>query len=30
MRDFFMDAQGRMWFGSPVNDKVGYFYVAKE
>jgi streptogramin lyase len=30
MRDFFMDAQGRMWFGSPVNDKVGYFYVARE
>jgi streptogramin lyase len=29
MRDFFMDAQGRMWFGSPANDKVGYFYVAK-
>jgi len=29
MRDFFMDAEGRMWFGSPANDKVGYFYVAK-
>ncbi len=30
MRDFFMDDQGRMWFGSPANDKVGYFYLAKD
>jgi len=30
MRDFFMDEQGRMWFGSPVNDKVGYFYLARQ
>jgi virginiamycin B lyase len=28
MRDFFLDAQGRMWFGSPANDRVGYFYLA--
>ena len=27
MRDFFLDAQGRMWFGSPANDRVGYFYL---
>jgi streptogramin lyase len=29
MRDFFLDEAGRMWFGSPANDKIGYFYVAK-
>jgi virginiamycin B lyase len=29
MRDFFLDDQGRMWFGSPANDRVGYFYLAK-
>jgi len=29
MRDFFLDAQGRMWFGSPANDRVGYFYVTR-
>jgi virginiamycin B lyase len=28
MREFFADAQGRMWFGSPANNKVGYFYIA--
>jgi CHAD domain len=28
LRDFFMDDKGRMWFGSPANDKVGYFYLA--
>jgi virginiamycin B lyase len=28
MREFFSDAQGRMWFGSPANNKVGYFYLA--
>jgi len=28
MREFFTDAQGRMWFGSPANNKVGYFYLA--
>jgi streptogramin lyase len=29
MRDFFLDDKGRMWFGSPANDRVGYFYLAK-
>jgi len=29
MRDFFLDDQGRMWFGSPANDRLGYFYLAK-
>jgi virginiamycin B lyase len=29
MRDFFMDDKGRLWFGSPANDRVGYFYLAK-
>jgi streptogramin lyase len=28
-RDFFKDDKGRMWFGSPANDRVGYFYLAK-
>jgi len=27
MRDFFLDDQGHMWFGSPPNDRVGYFYL---
>ncbi len=25
MRDFFLDDKGRMWFGSPANDRVGIF-----
>src|SRR5437870_5237728 len=25
MREFFLDSQGRMWYGSPANDKIGYF-----
>ena len=29
MREFYPDAQGRMWFGTPTNNKVGYFYLAK-
>ena len=29
MRDFFKDDKGRMWFGEPANDRVGYFYLAK-
>jgi hypothetical protein len=29
MRDFFLDAQGHIWFGSPPNNKVGYFYLAR-
>jgi streptogramin lyase len=28
MREFYLDAQGRMWFGTPANNKVGYFYLA--
>lgn len=28
MRDFFQDAEGRMWWGSQVNNRVGYFYLA--
>ncbi len=27
IREFFRDAQGRMWYGSPSNNKVGYFYL---
>jgi virginiamycin B lyase len=30
MREFFTDSQGRMWFASPANNKVGYFYLAGE
>jgi streptogramin lyase len=28
-RDFFLDDKGHMWFGSPPNDRVGYFYLRK-
>jgi virginiamycin B lyase len=28
MREFYPDDQGRMWFGTPANNKVGYFYLA--
>jgi hypothetical protein len=28
MREFFADSEGRMWFGSPANNKIGYFYLA--
>ena len=28
MREFFYDSQGRMWFATPANNKVGYFYLA--
>jgi virginiamycin B lyase len=28
MREFFYDSQGRMWWASPSNNKVGYFYLA--
>ena len=28
MREFFLDDQGRMWWGSPSNNIVGYFYIA--
>jgi len=26
MREFFLDSQGRTWYASSVNNKVGYFY----
>jgi hypothetical protein len=28
MRDFFLDKDGRFWYGSPPNNKIGYFYIA--
>ena len=28
MRDFFLDKEGRIWYGSPPNNKIGYFYVS--
>ena len=27
IREFFRDSEGRMWYGSPSNNKVGYFYL---
>ena len=27
MREFFHDSQGRIWWASPSNNKVGYFYL---
>jgi hypothetical protein len=27
-REFFRDTQGRMWYGTSPNNKVGYFYLA--
>jgi virginiamycin B lyase len=27
IREFFRDSQDRMWYGSPSNNKVGYFYL---
>ena len=26
MRELFVDSQGRMWYASSVNNKIGYFY----
>jgi hypothetical protein len=28
MRDFFQDADGRIWWCSQANNRVGYFYLA--
>jgi streptogramin lyase len=28
IREFFLDSQGRNWYASPSNAKVGYFYLA--
>lgn len=30
MREFFYDSKGRMWFATPANNKVGYFYLAQK
>jgi hypothetical protein len=27
MRDFFQDAEGRIWWGSQANNRVGYFFL---
>jgi streptogramin lyase len=27
-REYFLDALGRMWYATPSNNKVGYFYLA--
>jgi hypothetical protein len=29
MREFFLDSQGRMWYASSVNNKVGYWYISQ-
>ncbi len=28
MREFFIDAQGKIWFATPPNNRIGYFYFA--
>jgi len=28
MRDFFLDKDGHIWFGTPPNNRVGYFYFS--
>ena len=28
MRDFFLDKDGRIWYASPPNNKIGYFYLS--
>ena len=30
IRELFLDSQGRMWYGSPSNDKVGYFTLSAD
>jgi hypothetical protein len=27
MREFFLDSRGRMWYATPTNNRVGYFYL---
>ena len=27
IKEFFLDAQGRMWYATPPNNKVGYFIL---
>ena len=29
-REYFLDTQGHMWYATPANNKVGYFYLAKQ
>ena len=29
IREFFRDSQGRMWYGTAPNNKVGYFYLTR-
>ena len=29
MKEFFLDKQGHMWYGSAPNNKVGYFYLTE-
>jgi hypothetical protein len=30
MREFFRDSDGRMWYGTNPNNRVGYFYLANK
>ena len=30
LKEFFLDAHGRMWFGTPPNNRVGYFTIPGE
>jgi streptogramin lyase len=27
IREFFLDAQGRVWYATPSNNRVGYFFL---
>ena len=27
LRELFLDSEGRMWYGTPSNNTVGYFYL---
>jgi len=30
MRDLFLDKDGRIWFGTPPNNRVSYFYLVQQ
>jgi streptogramin lyase len=30
IREFFLDNDGRLWYGTPSNNKVGYFYLKND
>jgi len=30
IRELILDSEGRMWYGTPSNNKVGYFYLTPQ